>query len=69
MLAGLLIVYGFGALWLAFFAQNLVQTPPLGLHAALIAGVYPFVVADLLKIAAAAGISPILWRLVGSDTR
>ena len=39
------------------------------LHAALIAGVYPFVVADLLKIVAAAGISPMLWRLVGSDTR
>ena len=69
MLVGLLVVYGFGALWLAFFAQSLVQTPPLGLHAALIAGVYPFVVADLLKIVAAAGISPMLWRLVRSDTQ
>lgn len=69
MLAGLIVVYGCGALWLAFFARSLVQTTPLGLHAALISGVYPFVVADVLKLAAAAGISPIFWRLVGTEPR
>jgi biotin transport system substrate-specific component len=69
MLAGLMVVYGCGALWLAFFARSVGQTAPLGLHAALISGVYPFVVADVLKLAAAAGISPIFWRLVGTDPR
>ena len=33
--------------------------------AALAAGLYPFVVPDLLKIAAASGVMPALWRLLG----
>jgi biotin transporter BioY len=41
----------------------------VGLHAALVAGVYPFIVADLLKVLAAAGISPALWRLMGTGRR
>ena len=69
MAAGLVVIYGCGALWLAFFARSLAQTTPMGLQAALISGVYPFIVADLLKLLAAAGISPMLWRLVGSERR
>jgi biotin transport system substrate-specific component len=56
MAAGLLVVYVCGAGWLA---------PGAGLQAALAAGVYPFLAADLLKVAAAAGILPAFWKLFG----
>jgi biotin transport system substrate-specific component len=46
MLAGLLIIYACGAVWLAFILK-------VGLARALQVGVYPFVVPDLLKIAIA----------------
>jgi biotin transport system substrate-specific component len=64
MLVGLAVIYACGTLWLAFVARTAAQTP-MGLQAALAAGVYPFVIADVLKLLAAAGISPTLWRLVG----
>jgi biotin transport system substrate-specific component len=67
MLAGLAVVYAFGTVWLAFVARRVQQSAPIGLQAALVAGVYPFVVADFLKVFAAAGISPMLWRLIGRD--
>ena len=72
MLAGLLVVYGWGALWLAFFARSVTagaSIVPIGLQAALATGVYPFVLADVVKLFAAAGISPTLWRLVGAEKR
>jgi biotin transport system substrate-specific component len=65
MLAGLAIIFASGALWLAFFARTATGSAATGWTAALAAGVYPFVVADLIKLAAAAGIVPALWRLVG----
>lgn len=72
MLAGLLVVYGCGAVWLAFFARSATaaaSVAPIGLQAALAAGVYPFVLADVVKLIAAAGISPILWRFLGAEKR
>jgi biotin transport system substrate-specific component len=64
MLAGLVVVYAFGATWLGIFART--GTPaPVGLHAALVMGVYPFIAADLLKLLVAAGILPGFWRLLG----
>jgi biotin transport system substrate-specific component len=69
MLAGLLVIYACGAVWLGFFARG-AQGVPMGLQAALVAGVYPFIVADLLKLLAAAGVLPGLWRVLGrTDTR
>jgi biotin transport system substrate-specific component len=65
MLAGLLMIYACGAVWLGFFARAGAQGTPIGLQSALVAGVYPFIVADLLKLVAAAGILPGLWRVVG----
>ena len=38
----------------------------VGLTTALASGVYPFVLPDLVKLAAAAGITPGLWRLIGT---
>jgi len=70
MLAGLLTIYACGAVWLGFFARAGARGDPIGLQAALVAGVYPFIVADLLKRVAAAGILPGLWRVLGrTDTR
>ena len=65
MLVGLAVVYAFGVAWLAFFAQTASGSAAIGVSAAVMTGVYPFVVADLLKVAAAAGIVPSVWRLIG----
>ena len=61
MTAGLLVIFAFGVAWLAWLA-----TPAApGLQAALQAGLYPFLPADLLKICLASAIMPAVWRLVG----
>jgi biotin transport system substrate-specific component len=65
MFVGLVIVYAFGATWLAFFARVGTQNAAVGVQAALAMGVYPFVLADLVKLCAAAGILPGLWRMAG----
>jgi biotin transport system substrate-specific component len=65
MLAGLVIVYAFGTTWLALFARTVTGSAAVGFGAAFLAGVYPFVVPDVIKVAAAAGIVPVVWRLVG----
>ncbi len=58
MAAGLALVYGSGATWLA-------MSTGMGVAAAFAAGVAPFIVADLLKLLAAAGILPAFWKLLG----
>lgn len=55
MLAGLAVVFAGGVLWLSLL---------IGPHAALVAGFYPFVIADVLKVIAAAGVMPAVWRLL-----
>jgi biotin transport system substrate-specific component len=64
MLAGLAVVFTSGVLWLAPFM-------PAGhrLDAALAAGAYPFVLADIAKICLAAAVLPGLWRVTGLDRR
>jgi biotin transport system substrate-specific component len=66
MLVGLGIIYLAGTIWLAYFARLVSGSAAVGLTAALASGVYPFVLADLAKLAAAAGITPGLWRLIGT---
>jgi biotin transport system substrate-specific component len=66
MLVGLAIIYAAGTLWLGYFARLASGSAAVGLSTALATGVYPFVVADLAKLAAAAGITPGLWRLIGT---
>ena len=61
MLAGLVVIYASGAAWLGLFAGS----SPVGFATALALGVYPFVVADLLKLLVAASVLPGLWRLFG----
>ena len=66
MLVGLAMIYVAGTIWLAYFARLASGSAAVGLNAALASGVYPFVLADLGKLAAAAGITPGLWRLTGT---
>jgi biotin transport system substrate-specific component len=60
--AGLVVIFGCGVLWLAFFAR-----PAAGLDTALRTGFYPFVPADLVKVLVAAAIMPGVWRLTRPD--
>ena len=62
MAAGLAVVFAGGILWLAWFAQP----AALGLSMALKSGLYPFLLADLLKLCVAAAIMPGVWKIVGS---
>jgi biotin transport system substrate-specific component len=68
MLAGLLVVYACGVTWLGLFART-GTAAPIGIQAALVAGVYPFIAADLVKLLAAAGILPGFWFLLGHSRR
>jgi biotin transport system substrate-specific component len=60
MALGLAIVFAGGVLWLGLFVQS-----ARGITGALGAGVAPFIVADILKLFAAAAVMPGLWRLTG----
>jgi biotin transport system substrate-specific component len=58
MLLGSLVIYLFGVPWL-------MAAVGFGFGDALEAGVYPFVVGDVVKLLAAAGALPLAWRLLG----
>jgi biotin transport system substrate-specific component len=60
MAAGLGIVFAFGVIWLASLSS-----PAMGFSGALRAGFWPFVGADAIKLAIAAGILPTFWRFQG----
>ncbi len=59
MLAGNVILYAPGLLWLARFI-----TPEWGCGSALACGLYPFVLGDLIKLVAASLLVPGAWQLV-----
>ena len=66
MLLGSVVVYAAGIPWLLAsptFAAALGHGPSL--QEGLQAGLYPFVVGDLLKLLLAAGLLPAAWRMVG----
>jgi biotin transport system substrate-specific component len=65
MLTGLAVIYLGGTLWLAFFARLGGASAATGLAAAVATGIAPFAVADVLKVAVAAGVAPALWKVVG----
>ncbi|HEY7058494.1 MAG TPA: biotin transporter BioY [Vicinamibacterales bacterium] len=58
MAAGLAIIFTCGVAWMAWGAT------PIGLDRALAAGLYPFVIADALKVLLAASILPVVWRFL-----
>ena len=61
MTCGLAVVFACGVLWLAAFGQP----AAIGLPAALRAGLYPFLPADIVKIALASAVLPTAWKLIG----
>jgi biotin transport system substrate-specific component len=65
MLAGLCVLFLGGVLWLAYFAMP----KPLGLNAALLTGLYPFILPDLLKVSVAGGVLPAVWAWLGRGLR
>ena len=64
MLAGLVVIYTIGVTWLGAFART-AEGPAPGMSVALLMGIYPFIVPDLIKLAIAAGLVPALWHLFG----
>jgi len=63
--SGLSMAAGLGVIYLGGVCRLAYGPPaPLGLPAALAAGVYPFLAADVAKIALAAGLLPAAWRYV-----
>ena len=64
MFAGLCTLFVGGVTWLAYFAPA--PGGPIGLNAALAAGLYPFVIKDLIKVSIASGVLPAVWKVVGS---
>ncbi len=62
MVAGLAVIYASGVAWLAVGA---LVPRAVGVRAALIAGAAPFLVADAIKVFAAAAAVPAVWRLIG----
>jgi biotin transport system substrate-specific component len=64
MLAGLAVIYAGGVLWL-----GALQPAAIGIDRALAAGLYPFLLPDLFKVALAAGATPALWRLLATPRK
>jgi len=65
MAAGLVLVYACGVTWLGLLARDASGSAATGLGRALASGLLPFVVPDAIKLLAAAGIVPSLWKLAG----
>jgi biotin transport system substrate-specific component len=63
MVAGLVTIFAGGVLWLAYFAPG-TAGQPVGLRAALAAGLYPFVIVDFIKVVLASAVLPSAWRLM-----
>ena len=61
MVLGNLVIYAFGVSWL-------MGTLAVGLERALELGVLPFLIGDGLKVAVAAGLLPLAWRVAGDAT-
>jgi biotin transporter BioY len=55
MLAGEIVLYMFGVCWLAVMTN---------IRTAMVIGLYPFIVGDILKVALAAAVLPAGWKLL-----
>jgi biotin transport system substrate-specific component len=61
MAAGLAVIFVFGVTWLTLFAPG---ADLRSLQQALAAGLYPFVLADAIKLCLAAAVMPAAWKLL-----
>ena len=62
MLLGNLVIYAIGMAWLGTYKGILFEV------STLVAGVQPFILGDLTKIAVAAVVLPSAWRIAGRDS-
>ena len=69
MAAGLMVVYTCGALWLGWFVRVPSTAAAMGLRAAILTGIVPFIAADIVKLLIAAGSVPAIWKLLGPRSR
>jgi biotin transport system substrate-specific component len=60
--AGTVAIYAFGLTWLSIFLG--VVGAPNDLLSTLTAGLFPFLIGDALKAAAAAALLPLAWTLI-----
>jgi biotin transport system substrate-specific component len=65
LLAGLLVIYAGGVTWLGLFARIGSADAAIGMAGAVASGLLPFVLPDVVKLLAAAGVLPGLWRILG----
>ena len=61
MTAGLAVIFTFGVTWLTLFAPG---AELRSLQQALAVGLYPFVLADTVKLCLAAAVMPAAWKLL-----
>lgn len=64
MVTGLVVIYAAGATWLGLLARVAGADAAIGMRAAFETSVYPFVIPDLIKLAAAAAVLPTMWRIL-----
>jgi biotin transport system substrate-specific component len=57
------VIYLFGLPWLAFVLGNLGAANDI--FSVAIAGLIPFIVGDVMKMALAAVVLPVAWKLLG----
>ena len=65
MASGMVVIYAAGTVWLALFARVPGAGAAVGWPSALAMGVYPFLLADALKLVFASAVLPGVWRLLG----
>ena len=65
MLAGLAVIFASGVLWLFAYTPAASGRLTTALHL----GLYPFLLADVLKVGLAGLVLPTLWRFLGLDRR
>ena len=64
MLAGTVVIYVFGAAWLAHKLNIPVAT---GEKNAIAFGITPFLIGDAIKVVLAGGLTPLAWRFAGPE--
>ena len=66
MLFGLAAIYALGLLWLAAPFLPITEFGGIGFDKAIQFGLQPFIIADLVKVALATALFPMIWKMIGN---
>ena len=66
MLFGLSAIYVLGLLWLAAPFLPITEFGGIGFDKAIQFGLQPFIIADLVKVALATALFPMIWKMIGN---